>query len=282
MNNKFLLYLKLMRLHKPIGIGLLLWPTLWALCIAGNGKPNPIIVSIFVLGIILMRSAGCIINDIADRNIDCYVSRTQDRPLANKKISVRTAFMLFAFLALAAFSLVLQLNTLTVLLSVIGLLLTCIYPLMKRFTHWPQFFLGIAFAWGIPMAFAAIQQTIPSQAWLLFLTTVCWIMAYDTEYAMADKTDDIRIGVKSTAVLWGRYDRFIIGLLQIIVLYLLWMIGFALSLKKIYFISIILASFLFIYQQYLIKDRHPLACLNAFTNNNWFGLIIFLGLLFSL
>jgi 4-hydroxybenzoate polyprenyltransferase len=267
-----------MRLHRPIGIFLLLWPTLWALWIASQGKPNLKILIIFILGVILMRSAGCVINDIADKNFDKFVTRTKDRPLVTNRVSVREAWVLFILLALGAFCLCLLLNKLTILLAFIGLGLTIIYPLMKRFTHLPQFVLGITFAWGVPMAFAAQTGNIPSIAWLLYLIAVLWPVVYDTMYAMVDKIDDLRIGVKSTAILFGSYDRLILGFFQIIILSLFCILGLVLSLKVGFYLCVSVAACFAIYQQYLIKNCDRQKCFNAFLNNHWFGLVIFIGI----
>lgn len=270
----------LMRLHKPIGTFLLLWPTLWGLWLAGNGhQPNIIILIIFILGVILMRAAGCIINDIADRDFDAHVERTRERPLATGKISTQAALILFIVLLSLAFGLVLFLNKLTILLAIIGAMLTLIYPFMKRFTHLPQLGLGMAFAWGVPMAFAAETQHVSGAAWIVFLAAVIWPVIYDTMYAMVDRTDDIKIGIRSTAILFGSYDRIIIGLLQIIFLGLLGLVGYLFKLDELYFFSLCCAGLLFIYQQILIKKTDRAAYFKAFLNNNWVGLIIFLGII---
>jgi 4-hydroxybenzoate polyprenyltransferase len=274
-------YARLLRLDKPIGIFLLLWPTLWALWIASEGHPDHKILAVFVLGVILMRSAGCIINDYADRDIDRHVSRTQNRPLTSGRVSLREAKILLLVLCLAAFVLVLQLNTLTILLSIVGLLLAAIYPFMKRFTHLPQIFLGAAFGWAVPMAFAAQTGSVPQIAWLMFLATLLWATAYDTLYAMVDREDDLALGVKSTAILFGDSDRQIIALIQIMVLLCLLMIGRQAELGLIYYISVLLAGLLAAYQQYLIRYRTREGCFQAFLNNNWFGMVIFLGILFD-
>ncbi|MCG6899672.1 MAG: 4-hydroxybenzoate octaprenyltransferase [Gammaproteobacteria bacterium] len=274
-------YARLLRLDKPIGIFLLLWPTLWALWIASEGHPDHKILAVFVLGVILMRSAGCIINDYADRDIDRHVSRTQNRPLTSGRVSLREAKILLLVLCLAAFVLVLQLNTLTILLSIVGLLLAAIYPFMKRFTHLPQIFLGAAFGWAVPMAFAAQTGSVPQIAWLMFLATLLWATAYDTLYAMVDREDDLALGIKSTAILFGDSDRQIIALIQIMVLLCLLMIGRQAELGLIYYISVLLAGLLAAYQQYLIRYRTREGCFQAFLNNNWFGMVIFLGILFD-
>ena len=274
-------YVSLMRLDKPIGIFLLLWPTLWALLIASDGKPDLKIVLIFVAGVILMRSAGCVINDYADRDFDRHVSRTQNRPLATGRVSTGEAKILFAVLCLLAFVLVLQLNPLTIGLSVIGALLAAIYPFMKRVTHLPQVFLGMAFGWSVPMAFAAQTGSVPQIAWLMFVATVLWATAYDTMYAMVDREDDRVLGLKSTALLFGESDRQIIGIIQVMLLACLLMIGQQAELGMIYYLSVLLAAGLLAWQQYLIRFREREACFQAFLNNNWFGAVIFLGILFD-
>lgn len=268
----------LTRLHKPVGILLLLWPTCWALWLAGRSKPNLWIAGIFILGVILMRSAGCIINDIADRKFDGHVERTRERPLITGKISLKEALILFVILILVAFLLVLQLNMLTVLLSAIGIVLAMIYPFMKRVTHLPQLGLGLAFAWSVPMAFAAQTNAIPFDAWILFLAAAIWPIIYDTMYAMVDREDDIKIGIKSTAILFGEFDKVIIGLLQVCFLLLMIWVGLLFRLKAIYYICVICSAFLFAYQQILIKENSRAKCFKAFLNNQWVGLLIFLGI----
>ena len=274
-------YARLMRLDKPIGIFLLLWPTLWALMIAGEGHPDQKVLLIFVLGVVLMRSAGCVINDYADRDIDRHVSRTQNRPLTSGRVTTREAKFLFLGLCLLAFVLVLQLNKLTILLSIAGVLLAAIYPFMKRITHLPQVFLGAAFGWSVPMAFAAQTGTVPQIAWLMFLATLLWATAYDTLYAMVDREDDLALGIKSTAILFGDSDRKIVGLIQVMVLLCLLMIGRQAEMGSIYYIGVLLAGALVVYQQYLIRFRTREGCFQAFLNNNWFGMVIFLGILFD-
>lgn len=272
-------YISLMRLDRPIGIFLLLWPALWALLVAAQGRPDPQIVVIFALGVVLMRSAGCIINDYADRDFDRYVSRTSDRPLTAGRISPRAALVLFGLLCLLAFGLVLLLNRLTVILSIGGVLLAVIYPFMKRVTHLPQVVLGAAFGWAVPMAFAAQSGTVPQVGWLMFTTTVLWATVYDTMYAMVDRQDDMALGLKSTAILFGDADRLIIGILQAMVLICLVMIGFQAKLGMIYFTGVAVGGALFVYQQRLIRFRERDDCFRAFLNNNWFGLAVFLGIL---
>ena len=272
-------YARLMRLDKPIGIFLLLWPTLWALFVAGAGHPDHAVLVIFVLGVILMRSAGCVINDYADRDIDSHVSRTSNRPLATGRVSTREAKILFLVLCLLALLLVLQLNRLTIALSVVGALLAAIYPFMKRVTYLPQVFLGAAFGWAVPMAFAAQTGTVPQIAWLMFLATLLWATAYDTMYAMVDREDDLALGVKSTAILFGDSDRQIVGLLQIMVLLCLLMIGRQAELGGIFYLGVLAAAALFAYQQFLIRFRTREGCFQAFLNNNWVGAAVFLGIL---
>lgn len=274
-------YIYLIRLDKPIGILLLLWPTLWALWLANQGQPDFKILSVFVIGVVLMRSAGCIINDFADRNFDAHVERTCQRPLANNQISIPAALSLAAVLSLMAFVLVLLCNTLTVKLALVGALLTVIYPFMKRYTHMPQLGLGIAFAWGVPMAFAAVQESVNTSAWILFLTSILWPVIYDTIYAMVDREDDIKIGIKSSAILFSRMDRIIIGLLQLLFVLMLVIVGLIFHLEYAYYVSLIGVGLLFIYQQWLIKENNPRRYFAAFLNNNWVGLVIFVGILMN-
>lgn len=271
-------YYLLTRLNKPIGIFLLLWPTLWALWIASEGKPDLLVLFVFITGVILMRSAGCVINDYADRKIDPQVSRTRMRPIANGMVKPGEALKFFGVLCVAAFSLVLLMNELTIYLSFAGAGLAAIYPFMKRVTHLPQVVLGMAFGWSIPMAFAAQTGSVPKIAWLLFVVNIVWSVAYDTMYAMADKEDDLKAGVKSTAILFDDMDKVMVGLLQVIVLFGLYLIGKQLQLGWMFNLSIVAATGFVLYQQVLIKDRIPLRCTQAFLNNNWFGLTIFVGL----
>ena len=274
-------YVQLMRLDRPIGSFLLLWPTLWALWLAGQGQPDQHVVLVFVLGVFLMRSAGCVINDIADRHFDPHVARTRERPLAAGRASVGEALLLFIVLCLAAFVLVLTTNRLTVLLSLAGFALAASYPFMKRFHHLPQAHLGAAFGWSIPMAFAAQTGAVPGLAWLLFGVNVVWSIVYDTMYAMVDRQDDLKVGVKSTAILLGPKDKRVIGWLQILLMALLIVVGITAGLDWVYYASLFLAGWFALYQQYLIRDREPAACFRAFLNNNWFGLVIFCGILLS-
>lgn len=271
-------YALLMRLHRPIGIFLLLWPTLWALWIASAGRPDPLVLMVFVTGVVLMRSAGCVINDYADRHIDPQVRRTAQRPLASGKVSPREALILFAVLSLIAFLLVLLMNPLTVQLSFIAVLLAASYPFAKRYTHLPQVHLGAAFGWAVPMVFAAQTGNVPQEAWLLFIATVLWATAYDTMYAMVDRADDLRIGVKSTAILFGDADRAIIAVIQILTLSALLLVGVRQHLGVLYYLGLLAALGLAVYQQTLIKDRLPALCFKAFLNNNGFGAAIFAGI----
>jgi 4-hydroxybenzoate polyprenyltransferase len=271
-------YAILMRLNRPIGIYLLLWPTLWALMIAGEGKPDTGILLIFIAGVVLMRSAGCVINDYFDRDFDRHVSRTRNRPLTSGRVSTREALLLFGALCLLALILVLQLNRLTIMLSAVGALLAMVYPYMKRVTNLPQVVLGAAFGWSVPMAFAAQTGTVPQIAWLMFTATVLWTTAYDTMYAMVDRQDDIALGLKSTAILFGDADRAVIGGLQLSVLVCLLMIGYQAELGPYYYAGLALATGLGVYQQRLIRFQERDGCFRAFLNNHWFGLAVFLGL----
>ncbi|MFO1389631.1 4-hydroxybenzoate octaprenyltransferase [Cellvibrio sp.] len=271
-------FLQLMRLDKPIGILLLLWPTLWALWLAAKGVPSLKNLVIFCLGVVVMRSAGCVINDFADRKIDGKVQRTQGRPLATGAVTSREAIILFVSLCLAAFGLVLMTDWLTIKLSVGGLLLAFSYPFMKRHTHLPQVVLGAAFAWGIPMAYAAETGALDKNMWLIYLAVVLWTVVYDTFYAMVDRDDDLKIGVKSTAILFGEQDRIITGALQALVIYALVLVGKAYALGWVFYLSLVTASGLFVYQQWMIRFRERTACFKAFLNNNWVGAAIFVGI----
>ena len=271
-------YALLMRMNRPIGTYLLLWPTVWALWLAGEGNPDTGVTLVFVLGVVLMRSAGCVINDYADRDFDPHVARTHNRPIAAGKVQPREALLLFVALCLCAFALVLTMNWLTIGLSLVGAVLAAIYPFMKRYTYLPQVFLGLAFGWAIPMAFAAQTGAVPPVAWLLLTATVLWATAYDSMYAMVDIEDDLKIGVKSTAILFGDADRIIIGSLQGLFLLTMWIVGNKLELGGFYFAGLLLAAGLALYQQYLIRQREPEGCFKAFLNNHWFGAVIFAGL----
>lgn len=272
-------YLRLVRMDRPIGTLLLLWPTLWALWIAGAGKPSAHVFVVFVLGVWVMRSAGCAINDFADRHIDPEVERTRARPLAAGEIAPAEALAVFGALLLVALLLVMTLGAAMVKLAAIGALLAATYPFFKRFTHLPQLILGAAFGWGIPMAFAAQTGHIPAVAWVLFAANVAWTMAYDTMYAMADRKDDLRIGVKSTAVLFGRHDRLLVGILQLATLGLLAAAGVLAQLGLWYAIGLGLAAVSAFYQQFLIRSRDERACFDAFINNSWFGAAVYCGVL---
>ncbi len=272
-------YARLIRLDRPIGIFLLLWPTLWALWIAGEGHPDWRVVVVFVAGVVLMRSAGCAINDYADREFDPHVARTRTRPLAAGEISPREALGVFVLLCLLAFALVLTLNSLTIRLSVVAVLLAASYPFMKRFHYLPQVHLGAAFGWAIPMAFAAQTGEFPPPvAWLLFLGNLLWTTAYDTLYAMADREDDLKVGVKSTAILFGDLDRVMVGLLQGLFLLALWLAGRQVGLDGWWLAGLAVAAGLMLRQQWLVRDRDPAACFRAFLENNWVGAAIFVGL----
>ena len=271
-------YALLIRLDKPIGTYLLLWPTLWALWIAAEGWPDNLVLFVFVCGVFLMRSAGCAINDFADRDIDPLVERTKNRPLASGRISSKEALAVFAVLCLSAFSLVLLMNQLTIYMSIVGVLLAASYPFMKRYHYMPQVHLGAAFGWAAPMAFTAQANEITQVTWLIFMATILWATAYDTMYAMADRKDDLKIGVKSTAILFGDADKLIIGLLQALLLLDLILIGSVSNMGLYYYLGLAIASVFSVYQQYLIKDRIPLKCFHAFLNNNWFGMCVFIGI----
>jgi 4-hydroxybenzoate polyprenyltransferase len=267
-----------MRFDRPIGIYLLLWPALWALWIAGQGQPSLKNTFIFIMGVILMRAAGCVINDFADRNIDPFVKRTEHRPLATGAVSSKEAIVLFICLGLLAFVLVLFTNWLTFGLSFAALFLAVIYPFTKRHTYMPQAFLGLAFGWAVPMAFAAETGSVPLVAWLILTATVLWATAYDTMYAMVDREDDIRIGVKSTAILFGDADVVIIGAIQVLFFITLLIVGNKLQLGMYYYAGVLVAAGFAVYQQYLIREREPDHCFKAFLNNNWVGAAIFAGI----
>ncbi|NQS86112.1 4-hydroxybenzoate octaprenyltransferase [Pantoea allii] len=274
-------YSRLMRIDKPIGALLLLWPTLWALWLAKMTVPPLPTLAVFVAGVFVMRAAGCVINDYADRKVDGHVERTRHRPLASGAVTAKEAKMLFVVLGLIAFALVLSMNLMTIMLSVVGLALAWVYPFMKRYTHLPQVVLGAAFGWAIPMAWAAVSESLPLVCWLVFLANICWTVAYDTQYAMVDREDDLKIGVKSTAILFGRYDKFIIGLLQLATLVLMALVGTMLDLNGAFYWTLLLAGGLFVYQQKLIAQRDRQACFRAFLNNNYVGLVLFLGVLMN-
>lgn len=270
-------YLRLMRIDRPVGTLLLLWPTLAALWLAAEGVPPVGILSAFVVGTFLARSAGCVINDIADRNLDAHVARTRERPLAMGEVSLTGALVLLAILAAACLAVVLTLNGLAQALALGGALVAAVYPFLKRWTHWPQAALGVAFSWGIPMAFAAVNGAVPGAAWLLFAASLVWIVAYDTIYAMVDRDDDLRVGIKSTAILFGRADRLIVGALQLVVLALLLGLGTALALGPAHYLAVAVIGGLFAYQQWLIRRREREPCFRAFGNNVWVGFSLFAG-----
>ena len=275
---KFNALLRLIRFDKPIGTLLLLWPTLWALWIAAEGTPDTGLLLIFIAGTFLMRSAGCIINDLADRHVDGAVKRTRERPLVTGEVRVNEALAVMALLTLLAFVLVLFTNPLTVALSLPAVALASSYPLMKRYTHLPQVVLGAAFSWGIPMAFAAQRGELPPALWWLYLGNLLWTMVYDTKYAMVDRDDDLAIGVKSTAILFGRWDRLLIACLQLLCLLCLYMAGTRFDLGGFYNAALLLVAGLFVYHQYLIRGRNREACFRAFLHNNWVGLVLFVGI----
>jgi 4-hydroxybenzoate polyprenyltransferase len=272
----------LMRLDRPIGTFLLLWPTLWALWIASQGRPALHLLVIFVAGTIVMRSAGCVINDFADRNIDPHVKRTRTRPLAARRLAPQEALVLFAGLVLLAFWLVTRLDSRTVLFSFIGAALTITYPLMKRFVPLPQFYLGAAFGWAVPMAFVAVTGTVPRVGWVLFIVTLLWAGVYDTLYAMVDRDDDLKLGVNSTAIAFGDLDRELIAVMQAMVLGGLLMVGHATGLRAPFYIGIAIGAALFVWQQWMIRSRNRDQCFKAFLNNNYFGLAVFIGTVLAL
>ncbi len=272
------LYFQLTRLHRPIGILLLLWPTLWGVWIAGNGHPSWLIVFIFILGTVLMRSSGCAVNDYADRHIDKHVERTKDRPLTSGRISEREALWVAVVLALVSFALILPLNPLTWLMSFPALFLAASYPFTKRFFAIPQAYLGIAFGFGIPMAFAAQLGEVPAIAWVLLLANIFWAIAYDTEYAMVDRNDDIHLGIHSSALFFGRYDVLAVMVCYGITLLLLAVAGLMAGLGLVYFIGLIVAEGIAFHHYRLIKDRSREKCFAAFLHNNWLGAAVFAGL----
>ena len=278
MMERLIQYARLARMHQPIGTLLLLWPTLWALWIAGAGEPDTAVVAVFVAGVFVMRSAGCVINDFADREVDPHVRRTMNRPIASGKVTPREALGVFAALCLVALGLVLTLNRLAVMYSFAAVALAASYPFMKRWTYLPQVHLGVAFGWGIPMAFAALTDAVPALAWLLLTGVVAWAIAYDTMYAMVDREDDLRVGVKSSAILFGRADRFFVGVSQVAVLAVLVLAGRQAGLGVFHDAATALSALLFLYQQHLIRDREPAACFKAFLNNNWVGALVFAGI----
>ena len=278
LKDKFDVYLRLTRMDRPIGTLLLLWPCMMALLLAANGMPDLKVLVIFIIGVIVMRACGCVINDYADRNLDAHVERTQTRPLASGEISAKEALALFAVMGLFAFGLVLMLNPLVVKLSFVGIILTIIYPFTKRFTNMPQMFLGVVWSWSIPMAYAAQTGEVPPEAWWLFAANWCWTVAYDTMYAMVDRDDDLKIGIKSTAILFGKFDRHIIGLFQLAALTCFICAGLVAG-RGIFF-AVGIAAFIgfILYQQKLIYERERAPCFKAFLNNNWAGMTLFITL----
>ncbi|MBN3495071.1 4-hydroxybenzoate octaprenyltransferase [Vibrio neptunius] len=272
-------YWQLMRMDRPIGSLLLLWPTMWSLVIAAQGFPDPMILAVFVLGVFFMRSAGCVINDFADRKVDGHVKRTSQRPLPSGRVTSKEAIGLFLILVVGSFLLVLTMNLLTIQLSFVGLFLAFIYPFMKRYTHLPQLFLGLAYSWSIPMAWAAQANELPAMVWFIFVTNALWTIAYDTQYAMVDRDDDLKIGIKSTAILFGRYDKMIIGVLQLVTVGMLIALGNWYELGASYYWSLLVAGGLFVFQQHLIRHRDRDLCFRAFLNNSYVGMVITIGLL---
>ena len=275
-------WVQITRLDKPIGIFLLLWPLLWALWIGADGTPPLRILAVFIAGTVVMRSAGCIINDFADRNIDYYVKRTRDRPLAARRMSPHEALWLFAALIALALWLVTRLDALTVRYAFVGAALTITYPFMKRFFPLPQLYLGAAFGWAIPMGFVALQGHVPQVGWLLFLVAVLWAGVYDTVYAMVDRDDDLKLDVRSTAILFGDNDRTLVGALQVMVIVGLLLAGRAAQLNWLWYVGVLAGCALFAWQQWLIRNRTRADCFRAFTNNGWFGLVVFIGALLAL
>lgn len=278
LKQKWDVYSRLTRLDRPIGTLLLLWPCLMALMLAAGGMPDLKVLIIFVVGVVIMRACGCIINDYADRDLDSHVERTKSRPLACGEISTKEALLLFVVLGLAAFGLVLLLNGLVVKLSVVGIILTIIYPFTKRVTNMPQMFLGIVWSWSIPMAYAAQTGEVPMEAWWLFVANWCWTVAYDTMYAMVDRDDDLKVGIKSTAILFGKYDRQIIGLFQLAALLCFVAAGWSADRGLLYGLGLLTFVGFSTYQQMLIFGRERAPCFKAFLNNNWAGLALFVGL----
>ncbi|MDH3638230.1 MAG: 4-hydroxybenzoate octaprenyltransferase [Gammaproteobacteria bacterium] len=274
-------YAVLMRIDRPIGTFLLLWPTLWAVWIAGQGRPDPYILLVFIAGVFIMRSAGCVINDFADRGFDPHVERTRQRPIAAGRVAPVEAVALFVGLCLVGFGLVATLQPIVLRLAVVGVALAAVYPFLKRITHLPQLWLGVAFSWGIPMAFAAHAGHVPAIAWWLVAANASWAVAYDTIYAMVDRDDDVKVGVKSTAILLGRYDRAGVAVFQILTLALLAVTGLYLDRNRYYFWGLVVAGLLMLYQQALIRERQPRSCFVAFLNNNWVGAIVFVALVLS-
>jgi len=271
--------IELARLHRPIGIWLLLWPVLWAVWIAGAAHPNPKVLVVFVLGTVAMRSAGCVINDLADRDFDPFVKRTRDRPLASRRITPAEAVVWFLALIASALALVVQLDPATIRMSIFGAILAVTYPFFKRFFPLPQFYLGVAFSWGVPMAFNAQNGTVPRVAWIIFFAGIIWAAIYDTMYAMVDREDDLKIGVKSSAIVFGDMDRVIVAMLQALMLFALYLVGTNMEFGYWYNAGLAAAGVFFVYQQWLIRNRRPEACFAAFLNNQYVGLAVFIGIL---
>ncbi len=274
-------YWQLARMDRPIGTLLLLWPTLWALILAAQGLPDFKVLLVFVAGVVLMRAAGCVINDFADRKVDGFVKRTEQRPLPAGLVTAKEAMALFLVLGIISFLLVLTMNPLTIKLSFAGIVLAFIYPFMKRYTHLPQIFLGLAFSWSIPMAWAAQANEVPAMVWFVFVINALWTVAYDTQYAMVDRDDDLKIGIKSTAILFGRFDKMIIGALQLVTLVMLMALGSFYQLGASYYWCLLVAAALFVFQQHLIRHRERNLCFQAFLNNNYVGMAIAGGLLLA-
>jgi len=273
-------YALLTRLDKPVGSWLLLWPALWALWIAGAGRPQPRVLLVFIAGVFVMRAAGDVINDFADRDIDPHVRRTRDRPLAARRVSPREALWLFAVLIAIAFFLVTRLDLLTIKLAFIGAALTVSYPFMKRIFPFPQLYLGLSFGgWSVPMAFAAQSGALPRVAWVLYIAAVMWAVIYDTMYAMVDREDDLKVGVRSSAILFADMDKLLIGVMQAMMLFALLLAGRSMHFGKWYDTGIVAAGLLFLYQQWLIRKREPAGCLKGFVNNQYVGMVIFVGIL---
>ena len=273
-------YTRLMRLDRPVGTWLLLWPALWALWIAGAGRPNPQVLIVFVLGVFVMRAAGCVINDYADRDIDPHIRRTRDRPLAARRVSPLEALVLFSMLILIALFLVTRLDPLTIKLACVGAALTVSYPFLKRFFPMPQLYLGISFGgWSVLMGFAAQTGVLPRVAWVLYIAAVIWAAVYDTIYAMVDREDDLKIGVKSSAILFADMDKFLIGVMQVMMLYALVLVGRNMQFGNWYYAGVAGAGVLFLWHQWLIRKREPAGCLRAFLNNQYVGLVVFVGIL---
>ena len=271
-------YARLIRLHRPVGIWLLLWPALWGLWLAARGHPHEHVFVVFVLGVVLTRSAGCAVNDFADRRFDPHVARTCDRPVAAGRVSGPEALLIYAILSLLALALVLTLDRLTVAYAIGGAALTVVYPFLKRFFPLPQVWLGAAFSWSVPMAFAAEQHAVPRLAWVVFIAGLMWTAVYDTMYAMADREDDLKLGIRSTAILFGDADRWVLAAMQGLVLYSLWLAGEQAALGLWFRLGLAAGAALFAYQQWLIRNRDPAGCFRAFSNNSWFGLAVFVGI----